>query len=77
MGRRTGFFLKESCISFKEVKTMKCFQVINNCGHPASNNFGDLCIFPSKEQAKAYKKYLEDEVYYRERFKIKSIEVLI
>lgn len=56
---------------------MKCFQVINNCGHPASNNFGDLCIFPSKEQAKAYKKYLEDEVYYRERFKIKSIEVLI
>lgn len=40
---------------------MKVYQVTNNVGEPASNEFNDLCIFPSQKLALEYIDYLVGE----------------
>ena len=37
---------------------MKVYQVLNQSGNPASNDLGDLCIFPTYELATGYISYL-------------------
>lgn len=41
---------------------MKAYQVLNEDGYPASNEFNSLAIFAEKEEAERYEDYLAHEV---------------
>ena len=47
---------------------MKVYQVVNNFGFPASNDSGDLCIFPTKQLANNWIRYVKETAIYGEEF---------
>jgi hypothetical protein len=52
------------------------WQVINESGHPASNDFDWLCIFPTAKKAKDWVKYLKEECgCANARFRIRLVQV--
>jgi len=53
------------------------WQVLNEYGDPASNDFDDLCIFPTRKKARTWKKYLrEDCGVDTHRFHVRKVMVI-
>jgi len=53
------------------------WQVLNEYGNPASNDFDDLCIFPTREKARRWLKYLKEECSVNTRkFRIRKVIVM-
>lgn len=55
---------------------MLAYQIITSTGHCIDpTGFECMNIFPTLSRARAYKKYLENEVYAEEKFKIVEVDV--
>ena len=54
---------------------MECYQVLNKYGNPASNDFDDMCVFPTVERAVLYIKYLVEEIGLEESFSIRPVDL--
>lgn len=55
---------------------MKAYQVINRHGYPASNEFNNVCAFPSIKEAEAFIDHLHEEYCLDEEFEIKIVYVI-
>lgn len=57
---------------------MDCFQVTDREGRPAVGPPGTgMCIFPTDEDARKWKEYLEKEYFSGEKFRIRKVQVTI
>jgi hypothetical protein len=54
----------------KEKKMKIVYQVLNDWNNPASNDLGDLCIFPTKKSANEYIDYLLFDCNVEGEFKV-------